>query len=149
MGDEYKAESEAERQYRIGSEKLCRQVADDLKAKLPESLGFLLMLADYGGGFDSTFSNTSYVSTIRREDAARLIAEFADRFQEQGLNAEPTARTATFLRESAFALRDVPVLDLIKGLLKDAARLRNEPAKRQAIAGAIAVQALAIFGRGK
>lgn len=96
-----KTESPAETQYRLASEAECRRIAELVKKELSPRLGFVLVTADFGDNKQG-FSNTSYVATIRRPDAQRLLTELLDSWKEGGLSCEPSVSTATRLREIVF-----------------------------------------------
>lgn len=72
-------ESPAMRAAREAQEALCRGIADELRAVLPPTMGFALVLADYGE--DGSFS---YVSTMQREDFISLLDEWRARLAPKG-----------------------------------------------------------------
>lgn len=53
------------------AERAARKLADIIKPHVPEGWGFTLFLASFGKR-----GNLTYVSTINREDAHRMIAEW-------------------------------------------------------------------------
>ncbi len=105
-------ESIAEKTFRLRNEVECRKIAELLRRELSPGLGFVLLTCTYGSG---KFSNTSYVATINRDDAARLLNETLDHWQENGVGTEPSMRTATFLRETVYSLREQPWRRLLHG----------------------------------
>ena len=107
------SESAAEVAYRLQNETECRRIADIIKRELSPGLGFVLFTATHGDG--GAFSNCSYVSTIERDDAARLLTEMLDHWADDGRQAEPNVRTATVMREGVAAMQDVPWQRLLHG----------------------------------
>jgi hypothetical protein len=142
------SESPAEKQYRLASEAECRRVADLIKKELSPRLGFLLVTADFGGGKE--FSNTSYVSSVQRDDAVRLLTELLDNWMSRGTGTQPTVKTATCLREGVFAIRANARQRLLHGArcsvrdAESALRVGNElEGKVQLLK--LATEALALF----
>lgn len=90
-------ETTTQRQVRLVLETQCRKLADDLRAKVPAGVGFLLFLADYGDA-----GNLAYVSSCKRDDAIRLVQEWLDT-QDANHPAEGWETAAQFLLEVARA----------------------------------------------
>lgn len=104
MGDGY--ESEAEIQLRLHHERECRRIAELVKAELPEGRGFLLITVTRGPSGED-FSSTDYVSTVRPQDALRLLQDMVNRLtQRAGIGGEPSWQTATVMREIIFEMME-------------------------------------------
>jgi len=150
-------ESLAEKQFRLSGEAECRQIAELIATKLPASRGFVLVTADYGE--PGSFSNANYVARMDRDDAARLLTEMLDTWRADGRATvtEPSVQTATFLRESVHGMSDVPTETIARAIPETVAKLRAALAETGmptlgsesavALAGRLAVEALAIFDR--
>ena len=108
-----RAESTAETRYRLHNEGEARKLADKLKGMLEPGISFVLITCTQGGSTER-FSNMSYISTVRRPDAARLLCEMLDYWENEGTVTEPRVETATQLREAVHELRDVPHDDLLR-----------------------------------
>jgi hypothetical protein len=107
------ADSPAELAYRLKNEQRCTEIARELKPRLDaEGLSFCLVMATIDGKHEQTpkrFSNVSYVSTCRREDAARLLTELVDTWWTEGTVTEPSVKTITVIREAVFKIRGTPL----------------------------------------
>jgi hypothetical protein len=141
-------ETPAEKQYRLRSEAECRRIGTIIKGELPPGLAFVLITADVGAG--NTFSNTAYVSTARREDAARLLSELLDHFMQRGETTEPTIRTSSALRDAVGSLRELHWEGLLGGArrsVRDAGDLIRRGNTRDAIIALLkgAAELLAVF----
>ena len=78
------AETFVQKQVRLVIEKQCRELADDLKAKVPAGVGFALFLFDFG-----TKGNVAYVSTADRTDMMNLLTEWMEReMMKRGINMD-------------------------------------------------------------
>ncbi len=108
-----RGEGEAERRYRLHNEGEARKLADKLKGMLEPGLSFVLITCTQGNSA-SGFSNMSYISTVQREDAARLLCEMLDYWENDGTVTEPRVETATQIREAVSELRSVPHEDLLR-----------------------------------
>lgn len=108
-----KSESSAERRYRLHNEGEARTLAEKLKGMIEPGLSFVLITCTQGDS-SAGFSNMSYISTVRRPDAARLLCEMLDHWESDGTVTEPRVETATQLREAVYSLRDVPHEDLLR-----------------------------------
>ncbi len=106
-------ESAAEMRYRLHNEGEARKLADKLKGMLEPGISFVLITCTQGGSAER-FSNMSYISTVRRPDAARLLCEMLDYWENEGTVTEPRVETASQLREAVHQLRDVPHEDLLR-----------------------------------
>lgn len=151
--------SPAEMAYRVQGEGECRKIADVVATMLPASRGFVLVTADYGDA--ESFSNTSYVARMRRDDAARLLSELLDNWRTEGKArvTEPSVETATFLRESVVGMHDVATAEIVEGMAKSVRGLEEAllddardggtegPTSALALSGRLAVEALTIFDR--
>lgn len=60
------------------AENKARDIARTLKAACPPGWGFVLVLASYGEDGFST-----YMSSVERQDAVKLMREMADRIESQ------------------------------------------------------------------
>ena len=146
-----KEETPEEVRYRLNSEANCRKIADVIRGHLFEGLGYVLITADYGEG--KRFSNASYVSSVNREDAARLLSEMLDYWRTGGTHVtEPTMETTTRVREQVYRLREEPLDRLLHGArcsvrdAGEAVKMRDQ--KTAAIqALKMAVEGMAIFDR--
>jgi hypothetical protein len=104
MSDE--TETEAEKQVRVHHEKECRRIADLVKAELPEDRAFMLITVQRGEP-GSHFHSTDYISTVRPQDALRLLHEHIGRLTRRtGVVGEPTVETAAVMREHVYSLMD-------------------------------------------
>lgn len=65
-----RTETLTEKQVRLIHEMGTAEIGRRIKAMMRPDQGFLLMIADYGGG------NLAYISTIEREDVVRMLREF-------------------------------------------------------------------------
>jgi hypothetical protein len=160
-------ETGPETQYRLSNEAETAKVADKLKEMLGPRMAFVLIASTINASpEDKSFANTSYVSTMRREDSARLLCEMLDRWMPSGIPCEPVPATMTEIREDVFAIRDEPMKKLLAGALDDltkcvdvaarvtargeAATPTPDDAKEMAInALAVAVQAIAVFDQAR
>jgi hypothetical protein len=143
-------ESPAEVAYRLRNEQRCAELARELDAKLkPDGLAFCLVVATIDDEHQTSsrrYSNTSYVSTCRREDAARLLTELVDKWQTEGNATEPTARTCTMIREAVFLIRDHELGKVMTGARHRVREVieATSPADRAKKALLLACEALAI-----
>jgi hypothetical protein len=108
-------ETPEEVQLRLHHEKECRRIADIVKRELPQNMGFVLVTATHGGGQNATFSSMQYVSSIERDDTARMLNELLDNWQDRGTGTQPTVGIATMLREFVYQLRSNPWQRLLHG----------------------------------
>lgn len=108
-------ETPEEVQLRLHHEKECRRISDIVKRELGADQGFVLVTATLGGGPNASFSSMQYMSSIERDDAARLLAELLDNWQSRGTGTQPTVGTATMLRELVYALRGTTRHRLLNG----------------------------------
>lgn len=60
------------------AENSAREIARTIKEACPPGWGFVLVLASYGEGGLST-----YLSSVQRADAMKLLREMADRIESQ------------------------------------------------------------------
>lgn len=58
-------------------EKWCAEVGREIKAEMPDGVGFCLMMFDFGAG-----GSLAYVSSAQREDMIKALAEFRDKLIE-------------------------------------------------------------------
>jgi hypothetical protein len=134
-------------------EERCHGIAQMVRAQLPPNVGFILLTIDAGAK-----GAVSYMSTLRRDDAARAMTELVDSWIQDGSGnvAEPTVETMTQLREAVYAARNMPFADVLKGCLNEveamATLTRTGELSVMEIAGrtgghalALAVHALNIF----
>jgi hypothetical protein len=149
-------EDESEKRYRLSSEAECRKVAALIKERLHEGMGFVLVTADIGeapGGGSKRYSNTSYVASVQRDDAARLLSELLDYWRDNGDHVtEPSPQTGARIREQVFRLKDIPLQRLLANArcsVRDAsAALQLGDGQALAMqALKMAVEALAVFDR--
>ncbi len=146
-------ETPAEVQYRLHNERECRRIANLIKGELPEGIGFVLLTATHGGGEGASFQSASYVSSINREDSARLLTELVDHWQQSSdIVAEPTVATMTVVRETVQAIRHNPWQRLLHGArcsVRDAEAALQMKDKRRAngFLLKLAAEALAVFER--
>jgi hypothetical protein len=125
-------ESPEELQYRIDAEKRLREVAEVVRAMLPEDRGFILISATLSEG-DEPFSHTAYTSTIDRDDAERLLNELLDHWRHgEDRETEPTVKTATFLREQVKLLRQFGPHQLIAAMAEGVRDAADALARREA-----------------
>lgn len=59
------------------AEKALKELGEELKKKVPEGMGFTLMLFDYGGG-----GNMFYISTANRKNMVEAMKEFIKNNEE-------------------------------------------------------------------
>lgn len=148
--DAMKEESPEEVRYRLDSETNCRKVAASITSQLAPGLGFILVTANYGSG---RFSNTSYVASIERDDAARLLSELLDHWRGEGDHVtEPTLETTTRVREQVYRLREEPLDRLLHGArcsVRDAGEALKMLDKNTAAVQALKMvcEGMAIFDR--
>jgi hypothetical protein len=119
-----KTESAAEMRYRLHNEGEARKLADKLKGMLEPGVSFVLITCTQGGSA-SGFSNMSYISTVQRQDSARLLCEMLDYWENEGTVTEPRVETATQLREAVSELRAVPHEDLLRLIASCLEELRS------------------------
>jgi hypothetical protein len=147
-----RSETPEQMRFRLEGEATCRRIADQIATMLPASRGFILITADYGGG-NEPFSNTHYVARMHREDAARLMSETVDTWRSAGLAVEPTAATATFIREAVYnQMRGIEASTIAAMMTDSTAEVQravaaDDPRAAITAAGTLAVEALAIFDR--
>jgi hypothetical protein len=108
-----KSESAAEIRYRLHNEGEARKLAEKIKGMIEPGLSFVLITCTQGDS-SAGFSNMSYISTVRRPDAARLLCEMLDYWENEGTVTEPRVETATQLREAVSEFRELHLDDLRK-----------------------------------
>ena len=143
-------ETPAEVAYRLGNEALCRDLAERLSAELkPKGLHFCLVLSTYNAtAEDIDFQNVSYVSSWKRENAARILTELVDTWWSEGNVTEPSVRTMTVVREAVHRIRDSATVQQLLTAIRHRAREIAEAkgsAERAKRALLLASEALAIF----
>lgn len=129
---------------RLDTERRCRALADKFKAELlPHNQGFVLIVFDYEGG---SAQNLSYIATLNRNDAARLLTGLTDHWLDRdGIGAEPSIHTATMLRE---LVSQMGPLDL-QNVQGHEGRVQNKGRRAEGLAAHLeaAAQHLACFQR--
>jgi hypothetical protein len=96
--------------HRLELEGRTRQIAEVIKGMMPPDTAFVLVSADRGQG-----GALAYLANLPRDNAARMLTELLDGWQyRDGLSAEPTVKTATFLRERVKELEVVHPRMLLK-----------------------------------
>jgi hypothetical protein len=144
-------ESPDQTQHRIGTEQRTRELADLVKSRIPEGLGFVLITATFGGS-DDPFHDMAYVSTMRREDSARLLTELVGRWLPSGIVTQPTHETATVMRESVHEIRQSAPAQILENIRKRLVELAacveaNDSHGVGSTALLLSCEALAIFDR--
>ena len=60
------------------TEAVLKDLGEELKKRMPEGMGFVLLMADFGEK-----GATFYTSSIVRQDAINLLKEFVQKLEEQ------------------------------------------------------------------
>jgi hypothetical protein len=111
LPNEPQTETPEAREARLEAEAQTSGIAAAIKAMMPPGHVFVLVTASVGAG-----GHSSYASTATRDDACRLLNELLDTWQYgHGLMAEPTTKTAAFLREQ---VRKLMIADGDEGPVK-------------------------------